>query len=143
MTCFSNRWEKGYPLDGAATKWEAALRRKGLSTRWSHLSILSKRFLFYFILLDFYIFFKVIYFDFIKLYHIYILSSGMIILIILIIQGFIFSIELLIWFSPLYNLGFLNSLILWTNLQVSEFSRVYLILDWSYLYMATIFVNWN
>ncbi|MCI36022.1 hypothetical protein A2U01_0057244 [Trifolium medium] len=38
---FRNRGEKGYPLDGAAPKRKAALRRKGLSTRWSRLSILS------------------------------------------------------------------------------------------------------
>jgi hypothetical protein len=40
--------EKNYSLDGAATKCVVTLRRKWLLTRWSHLSILSQRFLFYF-----------------------------------------------------------------------------------------------
>jgi hypothetical protein len=76
---------KGYQRDGAISRFS----RNDLFI------------LFYFIgFLQF--FFKVNYFDSINLYQIYILSSRMIFLIILIIQGFIFSTELLIWFSPRY-----------------------------------------
>jgi hypothetical protein len=106
MKCFPNRWEKRYPLDGAATKWKDALRRKGLSTSRSHLSIVSQQFYLFYFTGFLLLFLKI---DYLKL-----ITS-----ILLIIHDFYIPMKLFIWFSPLYDIEFWNSFFLsWINLQV-------------------------